>query len=42
VPFEVEVRAFSQRRYFCGSFTPADVDHGNANAGRTITVFTIQ
>lgn len=42
VPYEVEVRANGQTRYFCGSFTPSQANGGNQGAGRVITTFDIR
>jgi hypothetical protein len=41
VPYEVEVRANGQTRYYCGTFQPGTSDEGNAGSGVTITTFTI-
>ncbi len=41
VPYEVEVRANGQTRYYCGSFKPSDANAGNQGAGVVITQFTI-
>ena len=42
VPYEVEVRALGQTRYYCGSFMPGQSNGGGANSGVTITSFDIQ
>jgi len=42
VPYEVEVRANGQTRYFCGSFTPSQANGGAKGAGTVITHFDIQ
>jgi len=42
VQYEVEVRAAGSARYYCGSFTPSQADHGSAGSGRDITQFTLQ
>jgi hypothetical protein len=42
VPYEVEVRAMGQTRYYCGEFYPGQSDSGGANSGVTITSFDIQ
>ncbi len=41
VPFEVEVRANGQTRYYCGSFQPSQSSGGALGAGRVIATFTI-
>ena len=41
VPYEVEVRANGQTRYFCGKFYQSSVNGGNSGAGRVVTEFTI-
>lgn len=41
VPFEVEVRANGQTRYFCDSFQPNQANGGSLGAGRFIADFTI-
>ena len=41
VPYEVEVRANGQTRYYCGSFPPNGATGGNQGAGTTITQFVI-
>jgi hypothetical protein len=42
VPYEVEVRANGQTRFFCGSFTPSQANGGGKGAGTVITTFDIQ
>lgn len=42
VPYEVEVRANGQTRYFCGSFTTSQANGGAKGAGTVITTFDIQ
>lgn len=41
-PYEVEVRANGQTRYYCGKFNPNAANGGSAGAGVVITEFTIQ
>ncbi|MBE2249575.1 MAG: hypothetical protein IAE78_08490, partial [Myxococcus sp.] len=41
VPYEVEVRANGQTRYYCGSFTPSQASGGGVGAGRFVADFTI-
>jgi hypothetical protein len=41
IPYEVEVRANGQTRWYCGSFQPGQSTGGNQGAGVTITSFTI-
>ena len=42
VPYEVEVRANGQRRYYCGTFGPNASHGGNAGAGTTVATFALQ
>ncbi|MEW6431489.1 MAG: hypothetical protein AB1730_08250 [Myxococcota bacterium] len=42
VPWEVEVRANGQTRYFCGSFTPSQANGGAKGAGQVVTEFDIR
>lgn len=42
VPYEVEVRANGQRRYYCGSFQHTQSDQGSAGSGVTVTTFDIR
>ncbi len=41
VPYEVEVRANGQTRYYCGSFQPGQSTGGAVGAGRFVADFTI-
>ena len=41
VPFEVEVRAMGQTRYYCDQFMPGQSDSGGSGSGRTITTFDV-
>jgi hypothetical protein len=41
VPFEVEVRALGQTRFYCGSFFPNQSNQGALGAGRVIATLTI-
>ena len=41
VPYEVEVRANGQTRYFCGTFQPNQASGGSAGAGRFVADFVI-
>lgn len=41
VPFELEVRAGSTSRYYCGSFTASQADHGGGGSGLTVSVINI-
>lgn len=41
VPYEVEVRANGQTRYFCGSFQPNQASGGALGAGRVVADFVI-
>lgn len=41
IPYEVEVRANGETRYYCGQFLPGQSNGGNAGAGVTVTSFTI-
>ena len=41
VPYEVEVRALGQARYYCGTFQTNQADNGSAGSGRNITQFTL-
>lgn len=41
VPYEVEVRANGQTRFYCGQFQPNQANGGNQGAGTTITSFTL-
>lgn len=41
IPYEVEVRANGQTRWYCGSFQPGQSTGGNQGAGTYITSFTI-
>lgn len=41
VPYEVEVRANGQTRYFCGNFTPSQASGGGLGAGRFVADFVI-
>jgi hypothetical protein len=41
VPYEVEVRANGQTRYYCGSFRPNQASRGAVGAGRFVADFTI-
>jgi hypothetical protein len=40
-PYEVEVRANGQTRYYCGQFQPNEYNGGNGGAGVVITEFEI-
>lgn len=42
IPYEVEVRANGQTRYYCNQFLPGQSNGGNQGAGVTITSFTLQ
>jgi hypothetical protein len=42
VPYEVEVRAAGQTRFFCGSFVPSQANGGGRGAGTVITTFEIR
>jgi hypothetical protein len=42
VPYEVEVRANGQTRYYCGEFQPGTSDTGSEGSGVDVTTFTIQ
>lgn len=42
VPYEVEVRANGQTRFYCGLFQPNQSDRGAAGSGVTVTEFWIQ
>jgi hypothetical protein len=42
VPYEVEVRANGQTRFFCGAFTPNQANGGALGAGTVISQFDIQ
>ncbi|MDP3500851.1 MAG: hypothetical protein Q8S33_10980 [Myxococcales bacterium] len=41
VPYEVEVRANGQTRYYCGTFQPNQASGGGVGAGRFVADFTI-
>ncbi|MCU0696174.1 MAG: hypothetical protein MUC96_06585 [Myxococcaceae bacterium] len=41
VPYEVEVRANGQTRFYCGSFTPSMATGGSLGAGRRVASFTL-
>ena len=41
IRWELQVRAGSLNRYYCGQFNPADADHGTAGAGVTISTITL-
>lgn len=41
VPYEVEVRANGQTRYFCGSFQSSQASGGALGAGRVVADFTL-
>ncbi|MBL8911069.1 MAG: hypothetical protein JNM17_10290 [Archangium sp.] len=41
IPYEVEVRANGQTRFYCGQFQPNQANGGNQGAGTTITSFTL-
>ncbi len=41
IPYEVEVRANGDRRYYCGQFKPSDANGGNQGAGVVVTEFVI-
>jgi hypothetical protein len=41
VPYEVEVRANGQTRYYCGEFQPGTSDTGSEGSGVDVTSFTI-
>jgi len=41
VPYEVEVRANGQTRFYCGSFNPRDANGKGEGAGVVVTQFTI-
>ncbi|MCC6336771.1 MAG: hypothetical protein IT380_22615 [Myxococcales bacterium] len=42
VPYEVEVRAAGQTRFFCGSFVPSQANGGSRGAGTVVTTFDIR
>ncbi|MEN9800606.1 MAG: hypothetical protein RL653_4303 [Pseudomonadota bacterium] len=42
VPYEVEVRANGQRKFYCGEYQSFPTGNKNAGGGDTITTFTLQ